>query len=288
MKKTYLNAAISIFCWSTVATVCKILLADLNSMQLLWMNSLIAGVFLFIINLATGNFKIYSYKLKDYLAMMLIGIPGTFFYYIFYYSGTDILPASQAFIINYLWPIMSVLFACLILGEKLTVKKIIAIIISFLGVVVVVGDALKDLNINAIMGALFCILGAVSYGLFTALNQKKNYNKSMTLMVSYLTTLVLTTIINGVKGDLFLPATSQVAGFLWNGIFAVAIANTCWVNALKSGDTAKVSNLAYITPFVSGIWTYIFLNEKITASSVVGLGIIILGIFIQLKDKKKA
>jgi drug/metabolite transporter (DMT)-like permease len=107
-------------------------------------------------------------------------------------------------------------------------------------------------------------------------------------MVSYLTTLVLTTIINGAKGDLFLPAKSQVAGFLWNGIFAVAIANTCWVNALKSGDTAKVSNLAYITPFVSGIWTYIFLNEKITASSVVGLGIIILGIFIQLKDKKKA
>lgn len=57
--------------------------------------------------------------------MVTIGIPGTIFYYMFYYAGTDILPASQAFIINYLWPIMSVIFACIILREKLTAKKLV-------------------------------------------------------------------------------------------------------------------------------------------------------------------
>ncbi len=85
-----------------------------------------------VLNLCLGNFKTYkNYKIKDYLLMAAIGIPGTFFYYIFYYSGTAIMTASQAFIINYLWPIMSVLFACIILKEKLTFKKIAAIIISF-------------------------------------------------------------------------------------------------------------------------------------------------------------
>lgn len=288
MKKAYLCAAVSIFCWSTVATTCKILLRELNNLQLLWMNSLIAGLFLLILNICLGNFKKYKdYKAKDYLTMVAIGIPGTIFYYMLYYAGTDILPASQAFIINYLWPIMCVLFACIILKEKLTVKKIIAILISFAGVIVVIGADLKSFNVQMLSGALCCVLGAVSYGIFTALNQKMNYNKSMTLMVSYFASFITTTIVNLINGDIFMPAPDQMLGFVWNGVFTVAIANTLWVTALEKGNTGKISNLAYITPFLSLVWTFLFLNEKIKWNSILGLVIIIVGILIQLKDKKE-
>lgn len=288
MKKAYFYAGTAIFFWSTVATTCKLLLGALNSLQLLWMNALVAGVFLLILNVCQGNFKKHrEYRLKDYLLMAAIGLPGTFFYYMFYYAGTDILSASQAFIINYLWPIMSVLFACIILRERLTLRKCAAILISFLGVAVVVGGA-GAFSGKTLLGAAFCILGAVSYGVFTALNQKFHYPKTVSLMVSYFATLLITTVINGVNGDLFLARPHQMAGFLWNGIFTVAIANTLWVMALDSGKTARISNLAYITPFLSTIWTAVFLEEKITAAAVIGLLIIIFGICIQLKDKEKA
>ena len=288
MKKTYLFAGIAIFLWSTVATVCKLLLGTLNNFQLLWMNASIAGIFLLLVNLVCGHFKKYkNYRFKDYLIMAGIGIPGTLFYYIFFYAGTDMMPASQAFIINYLWPIMSVVCACIVLKEKFTPKKILAILISFLGVVIVMGGALKSWDKQTLMGALCCILGAVSYGIFTSLNQKMNYNKTMTLMSSYFATFIITTVINGVRGDMFVPQMNQWAGFLWNGIFAVAIANTCWVVALTKGNTAKVSNLAYITPFLSGVWTCIFLKEEITLNMMLGLAVIILGVFVQMNDKPK-
>ena len=77
-------------------------------------------------------------------------------------------------------------------------------------------------------------------------------------------------------------------GFMWNGIFSVAIANTFWVMALETGKTEKVSNLAYITPFLSLIWTSLFLNEEIKLNSLIGLMIIIFGILIQMKDKKQS
>jgi len=289
VKSPYLYAGISIFCWSTVATTCKLLLGELNSFQLLWMNSLIAGIFLLILNLFNGSFKKHNaYKLKDYILMACIGVPGTFFYYVFYYSGTDMMPASQAFIVNYLWPIMSVVFACIILKEKFTVRTFTAIIISFVGVIIVIGGALKELDKNTILGALCCILGAVSYGVFTSLNQKFKYDKTMTLMVSYFVTFTATTLINASENKLFLPRFDQMAGFLWNGIFTVAIANVFWVLALNKGKTAKISNLAYITPFLSGIWTSIFLKESITVNMIIGLTVIVAGIFIQLKDGKKA
>lgn len=107
-------------------------------------------------------------------------------------------------------------------------------------------------------------------------------------MVSYFVTFTATTLINASENKLFLPRFDQMAGFLWNGIFTVAIANVFWVLALNKGKTAKISNLAYITPFLSGIWTSIFLKESITVNMIIGLTVIVAGIFIQLKDGKKA
>lgn len=287
MKKEYICAAISILLWSTVAVTTKLLLGTLNSIQLLWASSLFAGLFLLVLNILTGAIKKFKgYRPKDFLVSVLIGLPGTFFYYIFYYAGADILPASQAFIINYLWPIMSVVFACVILKEKLTLKKCIAIALSFIGVIIVTGSELIELNFTVITGALFCMLGAVSYGLFTSLNQKIKFDKQLSMMLNYFVTFTLTSIINLINGDLFVPTLIQVGGFAWNGMFTMAIACTSWVIALESGKTAKISNLAYITPFMSLIWTALVLKEALTLNSVIGLVVIVCGILVQLNEKR--
>ena len=161
-----------------------------------------------------------------------------------------------------------------------------SIFISFLGVIVVVGGDINDINGQMLFGVLCCVLGAVSYGIFTALNKKMNYNKSMTLMVSYFATFIFTTLVNLYNGNIFIPGINQMIGFVWNGVFTVAIANTFWIMALETGKTEKVSNLAYITPFLSLVWTYLFLNEEIKLNSLLGLIIIVFGIVIQLKEKK--
>lgn len=287
MKKSYLFAATSILFWSTVATAAKLMLGSINNFQLLWMTSAFAAVFLLTVNIATGNIKgLRDYTPKDFLVSALIGLPGTFFYYVFYYGGCSMMPASQSFIINYLWPIMSVVFACILLGERMTLRKAVAIGISFVGVIIVTGSGIMSFNKDMLLGALLCILGAVSYGVFTALNQKYYYEKRLSMMINYFVTFTLTTAINAVNGDLFLPTASQIGGFAWNGIFTVAIANTTWAIALEKGNTAKISNLAYITPFLSLVWTSLILKEQLSLFSVVGLFVIVAGIFVQLKGEK--
>lgn len=288
MKKTYLLAATSIFCWSTVATITKLMLGTLNNVQLLWISSLFASAFLCLVNVVNGSIKkLKGYTAKDYIISSLICIPGTLFYYLFYYAGAERMLASQAFIVNYMWPIMCVVFACIILKEKLTTRKIVAILVSFLGVGVATGTDLLSLNHNTIVGSVFCLLGAVSYGAFTALNQKVKYDKGVSMMIGYFASFLITTLINAVNGDLFLPVVGQMPGIIWNAVFTMAIANTVWVIALGNGNTAKISNLAYITPFLSLVWTALILKEPITINSVLGLVIIVVGIFIQLKDKSQ-
>jgi drug/metabolite transporter (DMT)-like permease len=287
MKKQYIYAAAAIFCWSTVATVTKLLLSSLSSMQVLSVSTIFAFLALFIVNTVTGNIKnLRSFRAKDFPICPLIGLPGTFFYYVFFYAGTARMAASQAFIINYLWPIMSIVFACIILGEKLTTRKCLAVLFSFAGVIVVSSKGILSRSEGIIIGALFCFLGAVSYGIFTSLNQKFHYDKRLSMMINYVVTFILTTLINLFTGNLPHIEPIQLLGFAWNGAATMAIAGTAWMLALESGRTAKISNLAYITPFLSLVWTRLILKEQISPVSLIGLGLIILGIFIQLKDGK--
>lgn len=286
MKKTYLYAGISILLWSSLATVSKLLLGTMNSYKVLCISAFFAAVTLLIVNIFTKRLCVLkSYKLKDYITIILIGLPGTFFYYVFLYLGTDRMLASQAFIINYLWPIMSVIFACILLKEKLSARKIIAIAMSFLGVITVAGGELAKFNVQTLLGMLLCIGAAVSYGLFTALNQKWHYDKFVSLMLSFVSAFVLSLVINIVMGTDMSINLPQGLGLGWNGLSVMAIATVTWALALDSGKTAKVSNLAYITPFLSLVWTALFLKESISPLSVIGLAIIVLGIFVQMKRK---
>lgn len=287
MKKSYLYAATSILLWSTTAAISKLLLNKMDSFQVLMYSSLFAFLTLLIILIATKKIKlIINYRLSDYLKTLLIGLPGTFFYYVFYYLGTERMEASQAFIVNYLWPIMSVVFAVIILHEPMTARKGLAIAISFLGILTVTGKEILNFNKETLLGAALCALGAVAYGLYTALNKKWQYDDLLTVMISSLASFVITLIINLFGGEIVIPNALETLGFIWNGSFIIGIATVTWGLATRAGNTAKVSNLAYLTPFLSLIFTYFILDEQIKPLSIIGLLIIILGIFIQLKDKK--
>lgn len=77
------------------------------------------------------------------------------------------------------------------------------------------------------------------------------------------------------------------AGLVWMGVFTSALAFTCWALALKRGNTAKISNLAFIKPFLSLIYIYLLLREEISLYSVAGLAVIVLGILVQMGDRSQ-
>ena len=289
MKKEYFCAIISVLLWSTTATISKLLLGSLDSMQILLVSSLFSFIFLLIINCFNGSIKeIKKYKPKDYLIIFALGVIGIFLYDLFFYLGINAMQASQAFIINYLWPIMTVLFACIILKEKFTIRKIIAIIISFIGVIIVSSNGnLLSIEKSSLMGTIYCLLAALLYGLFSVLNKKQNYNKYTSMMLFYFNSTIISLIYVIATKRFFVPELSQTLGLLWIGMFTSAIAYTSWALALAKGDTARISNIAYLTPFISLVWTGIVLKEKISFYSVLGLVIIVLGIFIQMKNKKE-
>jgi drug/metabolite transporter (DMT)-like permease len=73
-----------------------------------------------------------------------------------------------------------------------------------------------------------------------------------------------------------------IAGSVYLGIFEMGITFILWLMALKlSSTTAKVSNLIYLSPFISLILIHFFVGEVILLSTIIGLLFIVGGIIIQ-------
>ncbi|MBE6595873.1 MAG: DMT family transporter [Ruminococcaceae bacterium] len=289
MKKYYVFAGISILCWSSMATVVKLLLGAMDSMTALFLSSLFAVLGLLLVGIFSKKLRLLRrYRWRDYLNMVLIGLPGNLLYNVFYYAGAARMPAAEAFIVNYLWPIMSVVFACILLKEKMTPAKLLGLLLSFLGVFFVIGESLFAFDVGSLAGAGLCVLGAVSYGAFCALNQKHDYDPTIATMVSYGSVAILTGAFVLCTGEIPPLRAPQLLGLAWNGGMTLGVATITWILALGAGNTAKISNLAYLTPVLSLLWTFLFLKEEIQPLALVGLGVIMLGIFIQLLWRGRA
>ena len=287
MKREYILAGASIFFWSTLAVCAKMLLGNYSNFQVLCLSSFFAAITLFLIVAVTGKLKLFKeYGMKKNCRIALAGFPGIFLYHALYYGGAALLPASDAFIINYLWPVVSIVFACIILKEKMNFRKILAVILSFVGVAVVTGGSFSGFGGGEFTGAILCMLAAVSYGFYTVVNKKIDADQVFAMMINCVVSFVITAIYLIIQGEFIIPVYDELAGFIWSGVFTIAIPGITWILALKKGNTAKISNLAYITPFLSLVWSSVILKESLTINCIAGLLLIITGIFIQLVKGK--
>ncbi|MCI2062128.1 MAG: DMT family transporter [Eubacteriaceae bacterium] len=287
MRKDYVSVILAIIFFSTLAPMVKIAVGGMGSMQLLCLSTAFGTVFM--IGICARNklgSVVRSYKLKDWAIMSGMGLLGVFLTSGLYYYGIKVMRVQDACIINYLWPIMVILMSCIFLKEKLTVRKIFAALLSFFAVVIVATQGnITSLHFSSLSGVISCIGGAVAYGIFCALNKKLNYNSYISLTVYYAATAIMGAVTVPFLGGFSSFGGTQLIGVILIGIFPMSLGYFFWLRALEYGDTAKISILAYATPFVTLALSHFLLGETISMSSLIGLFVLIAGIFVQIRGK---
>ena len=68
---------------------------------------------------------------------------------------------------------------------------------------------------------------------------------------------------------------------IFNGVLVNGITYIFWFKALENGDTFVISNALYLTPFLSLVYIYYWLEEPVLPSAVAGLLVIVAGIGVQ-------
>ena len=293
MKKNFILALSAVLIWSTTASLVKLLLSDIPNFEAMAISCALSTLFLLLFNIVTGKIKLLtSYSFKDYAIMAGLGFLGLFVYTVLYYFGIDNLTAQEACVLNYLWPIMLVVFSCIILKEKLTLMKAVAMICSFGGIIILSLGGGEIPQGNAALGILSCIGCATCYGLFCVLNKKYDHDQCIAMMVMWGVTSVCSAILGPLTEEWVAISWAEFGGLAWLGVAINAIGYLIWAMALAGSDnTAKIANLAYLTPFLSIIVSAVFLRESLKLNALIALVFIIGGILLQNisfgKGKKK-
>ena len=283
MKKNYTYALLTVFIWSTMAAIVKKLLFDIPNLEALAFSSYLGVLFLLFVNVKNGMIReLKEFSVKDYGIISGLGFVGLFLYSALYYYGLAQLSSQEACILNYLWPIMLVVFSCIILKEKLTMMKGIAMVCSFLGIIILSAGNGGNGTGNMLVGIISCVIAAACYGLFSVLNKKVDYNQNLSMMIMWLVVGICATVL-GLVTETWVPIIgAQWLGMIWLGVVIDAVAYLLWALALKgSNNTAKIANLAYLTPVLSVVVSAIFLKEQIQIRALIALVFIIGGILLQ-------
>ena len=282
MNKSYFYAAITVAIWSTMAPVVKSVLNEVPNLEAISVSSFFSSLALLAANILSGNLKrLRSHTAKDIGEMAVLGLL-VFLYCVLYYYGLSQLTSQEACILSYLWPLMLVLFSVFLLHEKLTVMKVVAMLCSFAGIVILTYGP-EELNEgNGMLGILGCVAAAACYGLYSVLNKKQGHDQNSAMLVIWLTVTVCSIPI-GPLTETWIPIKGmQWFGLFWMGVMTNAIAYMTWALALRETDnTAVVANMAYLVPFLSLIISAILLGEEIHARAVIALLFIVGGILAQ-------
>ena len=281
IDKSYILALLAIFLWSTAGTAFKLALKTIDFSQLLLISANVAWLTLALFALIKRK-RIHL----DPVSLRKSAINGflnPFLYYLVLLKAYSLLPAQIAQPLNYTWPLMLVILSVIFLNHKLKWFDMIAVLISFSGVVVIsmMGKFSFTPDKAALFGIILATGSSIIWASYWILNVKDKREELEKILLNFffggifITSYCILTQ-NFPKPSLgWLPAT-------YVGFTEMAIAFVLWLTALKkSTNNSRIGNLVFISPFLALIFIHLILKESIYLSTIAGLILIVTGILFQ-------
>ncbi|WP_321368915.1 DMT family transporter [uncultured Desulfuromusa sp.] len=283
-SKAILYGLSAVLLWSTVATAFKLSLQHFSPIELLLYSGSFSTLLLGAILRYQGRFHlVFQCSRKEYLLSVLLGLLSPFLYYLILFKAYDLLPAQQAQPLNYTWAITLSLLAVPLLKQKIGWQQWLALVISYCGVIVISTEGKPfSLQFTDPFGVALALISTIVWALYWILNTRDKRDPVVGLFVNFLCSFPFVLSYYLLTTELRVPPLGGLLGAAYVGTFEMGICFVFWLMAMKlTTSTARISNLIFLSPFLSLIFIYFLLGEKILPATFIGLILIVTGLFCQ-------
>jgi len=270
----------------------KITLRYIAFDQLLLWSSLFGAITLVLVNQLGKKPLIFKcISRKELLASAVMGFFNPFLYYLVLFKAYELLEAQIAGTLNYTWPIVLVILSIFLLKQRISTWSIVAILISFFGIVTISthGNFIALGESSSTLGIVLAVGSALFWAYYWILNMKDSREETGKIFLNlvfgfvYILTYSLFT-----SEQISFPTGYALIGSIYIGIFEMSLTFVIWLLALtNSENTAKVSNLIYLSPFIALFFIRFTVGEEIHFSTFIGLIFIVGGILLQQFTRKR-
>ncbi|NHA13958.1 DMT family transporter [Thioalkalivibrio sp. XN279] len=274
----------AVLLWSTVATAFKLSLQYLSPVQLLAWASVVSLLTLGVLLVATGRLAgVLRGSRRDYLRSLALGLINPLCYYLVLFEAYDRLPAQEAQPLNYTWAFTLALLAVPLLGHRLTRADVLGGVVAYAGVwVIATRGEVFGLAFASPAGVALALGSTVLWALYWIYSTRDKRDPLVALFCNFALGLPFVLLACALTDGLAVPDWRGLAGAAWVGVFEMGLAFALWLSALRlTRNTARISNLIFLSPFLSLFFIRAFVGETILPSTWLGLALIVTGLAAQ-------
>ena len=278
--------------WGSAFIAIKISLEDFSPVSLASYRLIVAFIFLLIFYII-GEYKTLLSK-NDLIMLIFVGVVGNFLPFYLISWSEQYIQSSTAGILMGVGPILTLVLAHFFTkDDKFNSVKLISIIVGFIGVLFIFEiDSLfsiKSSNSIQFISKFLIIIAALGYMIsnIVAYNTLKHIDSfSITFFATFFGALISIPFL--VFSEINQPSyfsVESILPILYLGIFPTALAFQLRYHITKTSGPVFLSYVAYLIPIFALIWGFILLSEKIYLSSIVGITLILIGVYIGRKNQ---
>ena len=191
--------------------------------------------------------------LRQPLIAWAVGVGGLFGYHALYFLALRFAPPAEAGLLNYLWPLLIVLFSSLLPGERLAPHHIIGALLGLAGTVLLfAGNSGGGFAPGQIPGLAAAFVAAFVWAAYSVMSRKLKAVPTDAVAGFCLATAVLAALVHGLVETTVWPETTmQWLAIIALGIGPVGAAFFAWDIGMKRGDIRVLGAASYATPLLS-------------------------------------
>lgn len=273
--------------WSSAFTSARIIVLQAPPLTISSLRFATAGIIAITIAYALGQ-RIHLDR-KKWRAIIIFGICQNALYLGLFFMAMQRIEASLASIIASAMPLIVGLASALFLGERLGKIGWIGLVAGFIGVALIMGARMS--NGIDVLGIIFCIIGVTALAI-AALTVRATSSKGNVFMVVGIQMLIGSL-------ALFIPAILfEVPHFTWTGSLLAAFSYTVlmpgifatiiWFLLVDRIGATRASTFHFLNPFFGVAIAAVILDEQLTYTDIIGVLIVMAGIFAVQVSRQKS
>lgn len=230
-------------------------------------------------------------KIKDIKYFIGTGIFSIVLFNFCYFESIDLIGgAAIPALLLYTAPIFVMILSAILFYEKITGKKLVALVLTFIGLGFVTGafTGKQEVSIGAFILGLGSGFGYALYSIFGKLVTDK-YDAVTITFYTFLIAAIGSIPFSGVVNhmDMLINARGMIAS-LGLAFFSTVLPFLLYTKGLKGIEAGKASILATVEPFVAAIVGVVVFHEIFTVSKVIGMVLIVVAIvYLNVKKRTK-
>jgi drug/metabolite transporter (DMT)-like permease len=182
----------------------------------------------------------------------IVGVGGLFGYHALYFLALRFAPPAEAGLLNYLWPLLIVLFSSLLPGERLAAHHIIGAMLGLIGTVLLFADGTGSFASGQVPGLIAAFVAAFVWATYSVLSRRLKSVPTDAVAGFCALTALLAALVHGLVEVTVWPDTMlQWLSVIALGIGPVGAAFYAWDIGMKRGDIRVLGAASYATPLLS-------------------------------------